>query len=168
MLRSEKVDFVAELEQIYATNNSIIVAKYHGLTVKQITNLRNSLSASGGKFKVVKNTLAKIAVTNSKCDSASDMFKGPLAIVYSNEVVSLSREVMDFAKANQVFSVVGGIINHTVVNAAAIETISKLPSMDELRGKIVGLLQAPASGLARVIAAPATQLARVLSVYSKN
>ncbi len=166
MLRSEKKEFVAELESIYKDSNSVIFTHYHGLTVSQITVLRAALRAKGAGFKVVKNTLSNIAASNSGLATAESMFNGPTAIAYSDDLVAAAKVVTDFAKTNDNLKIVGGVIGNEFIDASGVEKISKLPSLDELRAKIVGVLQAPATRIACVLGAPASKVARVLNAYA--
>lgn len=166
MLRSEKKAFVAELEEIYKVSNSVIVTHYHGLTVSELTKLRKVLGENGAGFKIVKNTLSKIAASNVKMTYDPGLFSGPTAIAYSEDPVAAAKGVMEFAKANDNLKVIGGIVNDKILSVSEIQHLSKLPSLDQLRGKLVGILQAPAANLARVIQAPAGSLARVIRAYA--
>ncbi len=168
MLRSEKKTFVSELEKIYQDSNSVIITHYHGLTVSQITNLRKALRENGASFKIVKNTLSKIAATNVKLTHDPEAFSGPTAIAYSKDPVAAAKGVVEFAKANDNLKVIGGIVNDKILNVVEVQQLAKLPSLDQLRGKIVGILQAPAANLARIIQAPAGSLARVIQAYSEK
>lgn len=166
MLRSDKKSFVVELEDIYKTSNSVIVTHYHGLTVSEVTKLRCNLRENGASFKVVKNTLSKIAASNAGLAGDSDVFSGPTAIAYSKDPVAAAKGVVEFAKTNDNLKIIGGIVNDKVLDVSAIQQLAKLPSLDALRGKIVGILQAPAANLARVVQAPAGALARVVKAYA--
>jgi len=168
VLRSEKKTFVSELEKIYEDSNSVIITHYHGLTVSQITNLRKALRENGASFKIVKNTLSKIAATNVKLTHDPEAFSGPTAIAYSKDPVAAAKGVVEFAKANDNLKVIGGIVNDKILNVVEVQQLAKLPSLDQLRGKIVGILQAPAANLARIIQAPAGSLARVIQAYSEK
>lgn len=168
MLRSEKKTFVSELEKIYEDSNSVIITHYHGLTVSQITNLRKALRENGASFKIVKNTLSKIAATNVKLTHDPETFSGPTAIAYSKDPVAAAKGVVEFAKANDNLKVIGGIVNDKILNVVEVQQLAKLPSLDQLRGKIVGILQAPAANLARIVQAPAGSLARVIQAYSEK
>lgn len=168
MLRSEKKTFVSELEKIYQDSNSVIITHYHGLTVSQITNLRKALRENGASFKIVKNTLSKIAASNVKLTHDPEAFSGPTAIAYSKDPVAAAKGVVEFAKANDNLKVIGGIVNDKILNVVEVQQLAKLPSLDQLRGKIVGILQAPAANLARIIQAPAGSLARVIQAYSEK
>ena len=166
MLRSNKKTFVTELESIYKASNSVIVTHYHGLTVSEVTKLRRSLRDNGASFKVVKNTLSKIAAKNAGLAGDSEVFSGPTAIAYSEDPVAAAKGVVEFAKTNDNLKIISGIVNDTVLDVSSIEQLAKLPSLDALRGKIVGILQAPAANLARVVQAPAGALARVVQAYA--
>ena len=166
MSKAKKQNFIAELEDIYKTSSSVIVTHYHGLTVAEVTKLRASLRESGASFKVVKNTLSKIAATNAGMGIESEAFSGPTAIAYSADPVAAAKGVVEFAKANDNLKIICGIVDDRVLDVSAIQQLAKLPSLDELRGKIVGVLQAPAANLARVVQAPAGALARVMQAYA--
>jgi large subunit ribosomal protein L10 len=168
VLRSEKKTFVSELEKIYQDSNSVIITHYHGLTVSQITNLRKALRENGASFKIVKNTLSKIAASNVKLTHDPEAFSGPTAIAYSKDPVAAAKGVVEFAKANDNLKVIGGIVNDKILNVVEVQQLAKLPSLDQLRGKIVGILQAPAANLARIVQAPAGSLARVIQAYSEK
>jgi large subunit ribosomal protein L10 len=168
VLRSEKKTFVSELEKIYQDANSVIITHYHGLTVSQITNLRKTLRENGASFKIVKNTLSKIAATNVKLAYDPEVFSGPTAIAYSKDPVAAAKGVVEFAKANDNLKVIGGIVNDKILNVGEVQQLAKLPSLDQLRGKIVGILQAPAANLVRIVQAPAGSLARVVQAYSEK
>lgn len=162
MLKSNKKIFVEELEEIYKSSNSVIIVHYHGLTVSEVTSLRCSLRKNGASFKVVKNTLAKIAASNVGMEYDVGIFSGPTAIAYSKDAVASAKGVVEFAKANDNLKIIGGIVNDKSLDVGAIKELAKLPSLDSLRGKIVGVLQAPASGLVGILQAPASKLARVI------
>ncbi len=152
MLRSEKHEFIVELEEIYKNSGSVIITHYHGLTVSQLTKLRKSLKMKNAGFKVVKNTLSKIATTKAGIEIAHLLF-GPTALAYSADPVDVAKIVVEFAKTNESLKVIGGLVNNQVLNADSVQQLAKLPSLNELRGKIIGILQAPASGVARVLQA---------------
>lgn len=168
MLKSQKKDFVAELEAIYKKSNSVIIVHYHGLTVAKLTALRAALRENGAAFKIVKNTLSKIAAVNSGVNFDAEMFAGPTAIAYSEDAVAAAKGVVEFAKANDNLKIIGGIVNEKILNVDSVQQLSKLPSLDQLRGKLIGVLQAPASNLARILQAPAGSVARVCKAYAEK
>jgi large subunit ribosomal protein L10 len=166
VLRSEKQKFVSELAEVYQQSGSLIVTHYHGLTVKQITVLRRSLREKGAGFKIVKNTLSKIAADNAGIKQISELFCGPTAIAYSEDPIIAAKTIVEFAKLNERLKIIGGIVDNQLLNVDEVKQIAKLPSLDELRGKIIGVLQAPATRIATVLQAPATGLARVLQAFA--
>lgn len=168
MLRSEKHDFVAALENVYKQSSSVIVTHYHGLSVSQINALRKSLRESGAGFKVVKNTLSKIAASNAGLNEIAGLLKGPTAIAYSADPVLAAKKVVEFAKANDNFKVIGGIMDNEILDADQVRQLAKLPSLDELRGKIIGVLQAPAAKIVGVLQAAPAQVARVIQAYANK
>ena len=160
MLRSEKRDFVLELEDVYKQSGSVIVTHYHGLTVKQLTSLRRDLRAQDAKFKIVKNTLSKIAADKADIGSIATLLSGPTAIAYSKDPLAAAKTVVKFAKTNEQLKIIGGIVNHQVFNTQEIQLLAELPSLDELRSKIISLLEAPATKIVGVLKAPASKFAR--------
>ncbi|AFB25802.1 MULTISPECIES: 50S ribosomal protein L10 [spotted fever group] len=169
MLRSEKPVAVEDIVNIYKESPSIIITHYHGLTVSQVSALRESLKSKEAGFKVVKNTLAKIAANQTGLNSIANLFAGPTAIVYSKEPVEMAKLVVNFAKANDNLKIIGGIVDNHVLDEHSIKELSKLLTLNELRGKIIGLLQAPATQVVGVLQAPSSSMARVIQAHaSKN
>ncbi len=168
MYRSEKVTAVTEIEEILRNNSSVIITHYHGLTVSDISKLRKDLHEKNAGFKVIKNTLAKIALKNVGIASADSLFTGPVGISYSEDPVGSAKVIANYAKTKEALKIIGGILDMNVVDHKVINTLSKLPSMNELRGKIVGVLQAPARNIIGIAKAPAAQLARVLCAYASK
>ncbi len=167
MKRSEKKQAVAAIEDIYRSAKSVVMVHYHGLTVDDITSLRASLRELGAEMKVVKNTLSRIAAKSVGFgDDALALMKGPTAIAYSNDEVSAAKGVVEFAKKNDNLKVVGGVLSSEVLDAASVQHLASMPSLDELRGKLIGVLQAPAAKIVGVTQAPASQLARVTKAYA--
>lgn len=169
MLRSEKPVAVGEIVNIYKESPSVIITHYHGLTVSQVSSLRELLKSKEAGFKVVKNTLAKIAANQTGLDNIANLFAGPTAIAHSKEPVEMAKLVVNFAKANDNLKIIGGIVDNHVLDEHSIKELSKLPPLNELRGKIVGLLQAPATKVVGVLQAPSSSVARVIQAHaSKN
>ena len=166
MLRSEKQDFVLKLEDVYKQSGSVIVTHYHGLTVKQITALRKDLRINDAKFKIVKNTLSKIAANKADLSSIATLLSGPTAIAYSKDPIAAAKSIVKFAKTNEQLKIIGGIINHQVFNAKEIQLLAELPSLDELRSKIISLVEAPATKIVGVLQAPAAKFARLFQAYA--
>lgn len=166
MLRSQKKEFVEELEEVYRSSGAVVLTHYHGLSVAQITALRKSLRAQGADFRVVKNTLATIASRNVDFACESGLFNGPTALAYSKDPLAAVKGVVEFAKSNDKLKIICGVVENNFIDAAGVEAVAKLPPLDVLRGKIIGILQAPATKIVGVLQAPATQLVRVLNAYS--
>lgn len=166
MLRSEKKEFVAGLESVYQESNSVILTHYHGLTVSQITGLRRSLRKYGASFKVVKNTLSQIAAKSAGLKITEDMFSGPTAIAYSKDPIAAAKGVVEFAKTNDNLKIICGVVDNSFIDAAGVKQIASLPPLDSLRATILGLLMAPATKVAGVLQAPASGLARLFGAYA--
>lgn len=168
MNRTEKEELVAEMREVFANNSTVVVSHYSGLTVAQMEQLRGKMREAGAGFKVTKNRLTRLALADSKFEGLSDLMSGPTAIAYSEDPVAAAKATMDFAKTNDKFIVLGGGMDETLLDAAGVKALASMPSLDELRGKLVGLLQAPAQKLAAVTQAPAGQLARVFGAYGSS
>ena len=146
----------------------VLVAHYKGLTVAEITDLRVKIRAAGANFRVTKNLLAKRAIGGTTYEKISHLFKGPTAIAYANDPVAAAKTLHEFAKKNEKLVLVGGAFGDTILDKAAIGQLAVLPSLDELRAKILALLQTPATRIAGVLQAPAGPLARVFGAYAKK
>ena len=168
MEKAKKAEVVEELKGVFANSGSVVVAHYSGLTVAELGDLRSRMRAAGASFKVAKNRLAMRALQGTAVEGISHLFKGPTGIAYSKDPVAASKVVVAYAKDNAKLVVLGGAVGSTALDAKGVEALATLPSLDELRGKIIGLIQAPATKIAGVLAAPAGQLARVIGAYSKK
>ncbi|MCD1267124.1 50S ribosomal protein L10 [Shinella sp. AETb1-6] len=168
MERAEKREFVTELNEVFKASGSVVVARYAGITVAQMNDLRTKMRAAGGTVKVAKNRLAKIALQGTESEGMSDLFQGQTLIAYANDPMIAPKVAMDFAKTNDKLVVLGGAMGSTTLDAEAVKSLATLPSLDELRAKLLGLLAAPATRVATVVAAPASQLARVFAAYAKK
>jgi len=166
--RAEKREFVTELNEVFKASGSVVVARYAGITVAQMNDLRSKMRNAGGTVKVAKNRLAKIALQGTESEGMSDLFKGQTLIAYSVDPVVAPKIAMEFAKGNDKLVVLGGAMGATTLSADAVKSLATLPSLDELRGKLLGLIQAPATRIATVVSAPASQLARVFAAYAKK
>jgi large subunit ribosomal protein L10 len=168
MNRTQKQEWIASTNQQVSEAGIVLVAHYKGLTVAQMTELRTNIRNAGAGFKVTKNLLAKRAVEGTAYEKVSHLFKGPTAIAYANDPVSAAKALSEFAKKNDKLVLVGGAFGETVLDKAAIQQLATLPSLDELRAKIIAILQTPATRVAGVLQAPAGQLARVFGAYAKK
>ena len=168
MDRAQKTELVAELNRTFAEVGAVIVTRNLGMTVSQSTKLRNAMRDAGATYKVSKNKLAKIALEGTEYGSLSDMLTGPVGLASSIDPVAAAKVVVDFAKTNDKFEIVGGAMGATALDVEGVKAPATLPSLDELRAKIVGLIVAPATKIATITQAPAAQLARVLSAYAEK
>ena len=168
MDRAQKADLVADLNRTFAEVNVVVVTRNLGITVAQSTVLRNKMRDAGASYRVSKNKLAKIALDGTDYLSLGDMLTGPVGLATSVDPVAAAKVVVEFAKTNEKFEIVGGAMGATVLDVEGVKALATMPSLDELRAKIVGLLVAPATKLATVTQAPAAQIARVLSAYAEK
>jgi large subunit ribosomal protein L10 len=168
MDRSQKADAVAELNRTFNEVGVVVVTRNLGMTVKQSTDLRNKMRAAGATYKVSKNKLAKIATQGTDYAVLADLLTGPTALSTSVDPVAAAKVVAEFAKTNDKLEIVGGAMGNVLLDAAGVQALASLPSLDELRGKLVGLIAAPATKLATITQAPAAQIARVLAAYSEK
>jgi len=165
MDRAQKQASIEDIKGVFAGAGAVVVTHNLGLTVAEMTDLRLRLRKEGAKLKIVKNTLVQKALDGSVGEAGDALFKGPVAIAYAPDPVSAAKVSTQYAKDNEKFVVVGGLMGEVVLDQKGISALATLPSLDELRGKIVGLLQAPATKVAGVLQAPAGQLARVFAAY---
>ena len=168
MDRAQKQDTIEALKGVFDTSGAVVVTHYLGLTVAEMTDLRGRLREQGAQLKVVKNTLAQKALDGSVGEAGDALFKGPVAIAFAPDPVSAAKVATQYAKENDKFSVIGGLMGQQVLDKGGISALATLPSLDELRGKIIGLIQAPATKVAGVLQAPAGQLARVFNAYAQK
>ena len=168
MDRAEKKAAIATLNGVFKATNVVVVAHYSGLTVAQMQTLRRQMTQAGGAVKVAKNRLAKIALDGTEVASIAPLLKGPTLIALSNDPVAAPKVAVDFARTNERFVILGGAMGKTALNPDGIKALAAVPSLDELRAKMVGLIQAPATKLARLLNTPAGQLARVVQAYASK
>ena len=168
MERAEKRDVVTALHDVIAKTGVVVVAHYAGLTVAQMTRLRSDMRSAGGQVKVAKNRLVKLALEGTDAKGIADLLKGPTCLAYSADPIAAPKIAVKFAKANEKFVILGGAMGPTVLDAKGVNSLASLPSLDELRGKLIGLFQAPASKIARTLNEPGAQLARVFGAYGNK
>jgi large subunit ribosomal protein L10 len=166
--RAAKSEVVASLGEVFKTTKVVVVAHYSGLTVAQMQNLRRQMKHVGATVKVAKNRLAQIALEGSDVVSIAPLLKGPTLIAFSGDPVAAPKVAVDFARTNERFVILGGAMGKTVLDSNAVKALAALPSLDELRAKIVGLIQAPATKIAQVVTAPAAKVARVVQAYASK
>ena len=165
MERAEKRELVASLQSALSGAGSIVLAQNAGLTVANLESLRREVKGAGGYVKVAKNRLAKRALEGTEVAHIAPLFKGPTVIAYSGDPVTAPKIAVDFAKANEQFVILGGAMGATNLNVDGVKALASLPSLDELRAKLIGLIQAPATKIAQLANAPAAKLARVFGAY---
>lgn len=166
MDRKKKPEVVAQLRATLTEAGAVVVTRNLGMTVAQSTALRNKMRDAGAHFKVTKNSLAKIAIEGTAYIGIGDMLTGPCGLATSDDAVTAAKIVVEFAKTNDKLQIVGGGMGDTILDVAGVTSLASLPSLDELRAKIIGLVMAPATKLAQITVAPAGQLARVFGAYA--
>lgn len=166
MDRVAKEQLVASLHETFAETAVVVVTQYSGLSVGDMTNLRAQMREAGANIKVTKNRLTKRALSGTRYASLDEMFIGPTAMAYSSDPVAAAKVTVAFAKTHPKLIVIGGGLGDKVLDADGIKALAALPSLDELRGKLIGLINAPATKVAGVLQAPAGQLARVLAAHA--
>jgi large subunit ribosomal protein L10 len=166
--RAAKSELVASLGEIFKSTQVVVVAHYSGLTVSQMQTLRRQMKQAGASVKVAKNRLAKIALEGSDVASIAPLLKGPTLIAFSGDPVAAPKVAVDFAKAHERFVILGGAMGKTALDMNGVRALASLPSLVELRAKLVGLVQAPATKIAQVVTAPAAKVARVVQAYASK
>ena len=165
MDRSQKSDSVAQLSDVFKEAGVVVVTRNLGLTVAQSTDLRSKMREAGASYKVAKNRLAKLALKDTDYAGIEEYLNGPTALAYSTDPVAAAKAAVEFAKTNDKLEIVGGSMGAQVLDEAGVRSLASMPSLDELRGTIVGLINAPATKIARVVNEPAAKLARVFGAY---
>ena len=168
MDRNQKKEVVSELKGHFDNASVVVVTHYKGLSVAEITRLRKTAKAVEASFVVTKNSLAKIASEGTQYEGLKDYFTGPTAIAFSADPVAAAKIIVDFAKDNEKLVILGGAMQEKSMNVDSIKALAKLPSLDELRAKLVGIINTPAQRIAGVVKAPARQVAGVINAYSKK
>ena len=168
MDRARKEELVTELNQSFGDAALVVVTQQSGMTVAESTELRARMREAGAGYKVTKNRLAKLALAGTTYEPISDLFNGPTAIAFSADPVAAARVAVNYAKENDKLVVIGGAMGETLLDENAVKALASLPSLDELRGKLVGMLNTPATRIAGVLQAPAGQLARVIGAYANQ
>jgi len=166
--RAEKKELIGVLQEVFRTTGVVVVAHYSGLTVAQMQELRKQMKQAGATVKVAKNRLAKIALDGTDVAAIGSLLTGPTLLAYSSDPVAAPKVAVNFAKGNDKFVILGGAMGKTSLNQDGVKALATLPSLDELRAKLVGLIQAPATKVAQVVNAPAAKLARVFGAYANR
>lgn len=166
MERAQKEALVTTLRKAFSDAGVIVVAHYQGLNVAQMTDLRVKMAGAGAQLKVAKNSLAKLALNGTEAEGIKDLFEGPTAVAYSDDPVAAPKIAVEFAKDNESLVILGGTMGADVLDVEKVNALAALPSLDELRARLVGMISTPATRVARVLSAPASQVAQVLSAYA--
>lgn len=168
MNKNQKVEFVSELEEHFKNSSSVIVAHYHGLNVDDIAQLRRELRQNGVVFKVAKNRLVKLAIRGTAYEPLNDILTGPTVFAFANEPSAVAKCLVKFAEEKEALKIIGGVVESEYFDSNNIKVLATLPSLDELRAKIIGVINAPAGRLASVLQGAAGQLARVFNAYASK
>lgn len=166
--RTKKREFVAALASVFAETSFVVVTRNAGLTVAEATVLRRRMRDAGATIKVTKNRLATLALDGTRFEGIAPLLKGPIALAWSRDPVAVAKTAVEFARTNDRFVVLGGSIGNQTLDAAGVKALSELPSLEALRARLLGLLQAPATRIAGILQAPGGQLARVLAAYAER
>ncbi len=168
MERAEKSEFVSEMKQTLEGAGSVVVAHYAGLTVADMTEFRSGMRAAGGTVKVAKNRLVKLALEGTDGAAMSDLFQGQTLIAYAEDPVAAPKAASEFAKKNEKLVILGGAMGATMLDANGVKALATMPSLDELRAKIIGMVNTPAQRIAMLTKAPAGAVARVIGAYAQK
>lgn len=166
MEKAEKSVFVTELNSVFKEAGSVVVAHYAGLTVAQMSDLRSKMRLAGGTVKVAKNSLAKIALQGTESEEIADLLNGMTVLAYSEDPVVAPKVAVEFSKVNEKLVILGGAMGATVLDENGVKSLATMPSLDELRARLVGMISTPATRIATIVNKPGTQIAQVLSAYS--
>jgi len=166
--RSQKAEVVSEFRQRLEDVSLVVVTRQSGLTVAESTELRRRMRQAGAQYKVTKNRLARLALDGSKFTDLAPLLKGPTGMASSKDPVAAAKVAVEFAKTNEKMEIVGGVLDGKLLDADGVKALATLPSLDELRARLVGMLQTPATRIAVVLQAPASQVARVLGAYASK
>jgi large subunit ribosomal protein L10 len=166
VLRAKKSEIVDSLRGVFNDAGVIVVTHYQGLSVAEVTDLRRGMQAAGARFRVTKNRLAKIALADTPYSSLADLFVGPTAIAFSHDPIAAPKAAVGYAKRNEKLAIIGGALGSNLLSAEQVRALADLPSIDELRAKLIGLLASPAARLVGLLQAPGAQLARVLAAHA--
>lgn len=168
MDRAAKRELATTLNDVFTSTSVVVVAHYSGLSVADMQKLRAQMKQAGATVKVAKNRIAKIALEGTEVASISELLQGPTLLAYSDDPVAAPKAAVDFAKTNDKLVILGGAMGATALNPDGVKALATMPSLDELRAKLVGLIQAPATKIAQLQTAPAAKLARVFGAYAKS
>jgi large subunit ribosomal protein L10 len=165
--RTEKQELVSSFRQVFQNSTLVVVTHYTGMTVGEMTDLRGRMRKGGANYKVTKNRLTRIALEDTNFKPLADLFSGPTGIAFSTDPVAAAKVAVAYAKDNEKLVILGGAYNGQLLDVKGVQTLAELPSLDELRARLVGMISTPATRIAGIMAAPAGQVARVIGAYAK-
>jgi len=168
MNKEQKKNYIEEMTTQLDKSEAVIVTHYQGLTVSQLDNLRKKMREHGIKFKITKNRITKLALEKTKCKDLSKLFTGPTAVAMSEDAITSAKILTNFSKENKNLKILGGIMGKDILDVAAVQNVASLPSLDEARAKIVGILRSPAQKIASILLAPASKIAILALEKSKK
>ncbi len=168
MNKEKKLNYIKEMTTHFDKSEAIIVTHYQGLTVKQLDELRQKMREHGIIFKITKNRITKIALEKTKCKELSDLFSGPTAVALSQDVIASAKILTNFSKDNKSLKILGGIMGNDILDVSGVENVAILPSLEEARAKIIGILRLPAQKIASILLAPASKIAILALEKSKK
>ena len=168
MSKEQKKTYISEMKEFFSNKESVLVTHYQGLTVNQIDSLRNEMRTHGILFKITKNRITKLALKDTKCKDLSNLFTGPTAVAFSKDGISSAKILTKFAKENKSLKIIGGIMGNDVLNVKDVAKIATLPTLEEARANIVGILEAPAKKIMSILLAPGSKIAILAHAKSKK
>ena len=168
MNKEKKQSYIKEMTAQFEKSEAVLVTHYQGLSVKQLDNLRKQMREHGIQFKITKNRITKIALEKSRCKDLSNLFTGPTAVALSDDAISSAKILTKFSKENENLKILGGIMGKEILDVAAVANIATLPTLDEARAKIIGILRSPAQKIVSILLAPASKIAILALEKSKK
>jgi len=168
MNREQKQNYIKEMTAQFENSEAVLVTHYQGLSVKQLDDLRKKMREHGIKFQITKNRITKLALKNSKCKNLTNLFTGPTAVALSKDAITSAKILTKFSKENEKLKILGGIMGEEILDIAGVANVATLPTLDEARAKIVGILQSPAQKIASILLAPASKIAILALEKSKK
>ena len=168
MNKEQKKNYINEMTTQFEKSESVLVTHYQGLNVKQLDELRKQMREHGIQFKITKNRITKLALQNSKCKDLADLFKGPTAVALSKDAISSAKILTKFSKENEKLKILGGIMGNEILDVAGVAKVATLPTLDEARAKIIGILRSPAQKITSILLAPASKIAILALEKSKK
>ena len=168
MNKEQKKNYITEMTANFENSEAVLVTHYQGLTVKQLDELRKQMREQGIQFKITKNRITKLALEKTKCKDLANLFTGPTAVALSKDAISTAKILTKFSKENNNLKILGGIMGKEILDVAAVATVATLPTLDEARAKIIGILRSPAQKIASILLAPASKIAILALEKSKK